>query len=135
MTGKTRPTEVTEQASNGFAGGTTRDAVPAPVPVSPGLDFGSAWDYAPAPETVKVAIAPRYGLYINGKFVEPARPKGKKQAGAPERYFPTLNPATEEPLAEVAAGAASDVDAAVRAAREALPEWIALRAEERAKLL
>jgi aldehyde dehydrogenase (NAD+) len=51
------------------------------------------WDYAPAPESTDiVSIAPRYGLFVGGEFVPPAA----------DQYFATLNPATEEPLAEVA---------------------------------
>lgn len=50
-------------------------------------------------------------------------------------YFETLNPATQEVLAEVAAGTAQEVDAAVRAARDAFPAWAAKPAGERAKLV
>lgn len=37
--------------------------------------------------------------------------------------FPTLDPATGETLAEVAMAGTADVDAAVAAARKALPGW------------
>jgi phenylacetaldehyde dehydrogenase len=46
-----------------------------------------------------------------------------------------LDPATGSLLTEVAAGTASDVDAAVAAARAALPVWNALAPAERANLL
>ena len=37
------------------------------------LEFGSAWDYAPAPETPDhVQIDPKYGLFIGGRWVTPA---------------------------------------------------------------
>jgi 5-carboxymethyl-2-hydroxymuconic-semialdehyde dehydrogenase len=51
--------------------------------------------------------------------------------------FETLNPATNEPIANVADGGAEDVDAAVRAAREAFDEgpWPRLKADERAEVL
>ncbi len=51
--------------------------------------------------------------------------------------FPTLDPATNDPLADVAAGTAEDVDLAVRAARRAFDEgpWPRLRASERAAAL
>ena len=51
--------------------------------------------------------------------------------------FQTLNPATEEPLAEVAEGAEADVDAAVRAARAAFEAgaWSRRSASERAATL
>ena len=36
------------------------------------LDFGHAWDYAPAPEaTDHVKIDPKYGLFIGGRWVTP----------------------------------------------------------------
>ncbi len=91
---------------------------------------GAMWDYSPAPETAKVEIKPRYGHFIGGRFVEPRR---SKETATP--YFPTLNPATEEPLAEVAQGSAADVDAAVRAAQAALPKWAGLKPTERAKYI
>ncbi len=51
--------------------------------------------------------------------------------------FESLNPATNAPLATVAAGAAADVDAAVRAARRAFDEgpWPRMKATERAAVL
>jgi 5-carboxymethyl-2-hydroxymuconic-semialdehyde dehydrogenase len=49
--------------------------------------------------------------------------------------FETLNPATQEPLAEVARGGAEEVNAAVAAAKAAFPKWAALPAPERAKLM
>ena len=51
------------------------------------------------------------------------------------RYEPTINPATEEPIAEVAYGGPDDVAAAVESAREAHPKWAALKDLERAKYL
>ena len=50
-------------------------------------------------------------------------------------YFETLNPATQEPLAEVARGGAAEVDAAVAAAKAAFPAWAGTPATERAALL
>ena len=51
------------------------------------LTFGGKWDYAPAPEDSKnYVIAPRHELFIDGKFVAPASGK----------YFPSINPATEQ---------------------------------------
>jgi aldehyde dehydrogenase (NAD+) len=85
------------------------------------------WDYAPAPESAGVvSIAPRYGLFIGGEFVPPA------DGG----YFATLNPATEEPLAEVAQAGQADVDRAVAAARDAYEgPWGATPGRDRAKYL
>ena len=85
------------------------------------------WDYAPAPESTDVvSIAPRYGLFIGGEFVPPA------DGGT----FATLNPATEEPLAEVAQAGQQDVDRAVAAARAAYEgPWGATPGRDRAKYL
>src|SRR6478609_5841597 len=46
-----------------------------------------------------------------------------------------LNPATGEAIAEVPAGTAEDVDAAVETAKKALPEWLDSTPAERAELL
>ncbi|MES2611926.1 MAG: 5-carboxymethyl-2-hydroxymuconate semialdehyde dehydrogenase [Pseudomonadota bacterium] len=50
-------------------------------------------------------------------------------------YFETVNPATQEVLAEVASGGAAEVNAAVAAAKDAFPAWAGLPAPERAKLI
>ncbi len=86
-----------------------------------------SWQYAPAPqERDIVTIAPTYGLFIGGEFV-PA---------ADGRTFTTVNPATEEPLAEIALAGEADVDRAVRAAREAYDNvWGPMPGAQRAKYL
>ncbi|MBE3589321.1 MAG: 5-carboxymethyl-2-hydroxymuconate semialdehyde dehydrogenase [Firmicutes bacterium] len=64
--------------------------------------------------------------FIDGRFVE----------GAAGRWFTTLNPATNEPLAQVAEGLAEDVDRAVRSARRAFEEsWWRHKPAERAAAL
>jgi 5-carboxymethyl-2-hydroxymuconic-semialdehyde dehydrogenase len=50
-------------------------------------------------------------------------------------YFESINPATQEVLAEVARGGVKEVDAAVSAAKAAFPKWAATPAPERARLL
>jgi 5-carboxymethyl-2-hydroxymuconic-semialdehyde dehydrogenase len=50
-------------------------------------------------------------------------------------YFQTVNPATQEVLAEVASGGETEVNAAVAAAKDAFPAWAGLAATERAKLV
>ncbi|HPG61097.1 MAG TPA: 5-carboxymethyl-2-hydroxymuconate semialdehyde dehydrogenase, partial [Casimicrobium sp.] len=50
-------------------------------------------------------------------------------------YFETINPATQEVLAEVAAGGETEVNAAVAAAKAAFPKWAGLPATERARLV
>jgi len=91
----------------------------------PALEFGTGvFDYAPAPEaTDHVRLASRYGLFIGGEFVEP-------KSG---RFLDTVNPATEEKLAEVAEGGEADVAAAVAAARAAFRSWSRLPGAERGK--
>ncbi|MFN6994600.1 MAG: 5-carboxymethyl-2-hydroxymuconate semialdehyde dehydrogenase [Aquincola tertiaricarbonis] len=50
-------------------------------------------------------------------------------------YFETVNPATQDVLAEVAAGGEAEVHAAVAAAKAAFPKWAGLPATERARLM
>ncbi len=67
-------------------------------------------EYAPALESSDIVnIAESYGLFIDGEFVE---------TSSGERLI-TVNPATAEPLAEVAVAGEADVDRAVAAARRA----------------
>jgi 5-carboxymethyl-2-hydroxymuconic-semialdehyde dehydrogenase len=58
---------------------------------------------------------------------------GKVQSSA--SYFETINPATQEVLAEVALGGEAEVNAAVAAAKAAFPKWAGMPAVERAKLI
>jgi 5-carboxymethyl-2-hydroxymuconic-semialdehyde dehydrogenase len=58
---------------------------------------------------------------------------GKSVPG--REYFETVNPATQEVLAEVAAGGEDLVHAAVAAAKTAFPAWAGLPAPERAKIV
>jgi len=57
------------------------------------------------------------------------------RAVAGRTYFETVNPATQDVLAEVAAGGEDEVNAAVAAAREAFPKWAATPAPQRARLV
>ena len=93
----------------------------------PALDFGHAWDYAPAPEaTDHVKILPRYELFVGGKWRAPKSGK----------YFPTVSPSTEQVLSEVAEANAADVDLAVKAARQAYERvWSKMKGSERAKYI
>jgi 5-carboxymethyl-2-hydroxymuconic-semialdehyde dehydrogenase len=50
-------------------------------------------------------------------------------------YFETVDPATQAVLAEVAAGGAEEIGAAVAAAKAAFPKWAATPAAERAKMM
>jgi acyl-CoA reductase-like NAD-dependent aldehyde dehydrogenase len=84
------------------------------------------FEYAPAPESRGIVdIKPSYGLFVNGEFTE-----------GHGTSFKTINPATEEVLAEVAEADAADVDAAVAAARAAYDSvWSRMPGRERAKYL
>jgi 5-carboxymethyl-2-hydroxymuconic-semialdehyde dehydrogenase len=58
---------------------------------------------------------------------------GKRVAS--RSYFETVDPATQDVLAEVARGGAAEVDAAVAAAQAAFPAWSRAPAVERARLM
>ena len=89
-------------------------------------------DWGPAPDSDKPATEwlakheRRFGQYVNGRWTPAASGDGA---------FEVLNPATRKPLATVSQGTKQDVDAAVRAAREALPAWRALDGHARARYL
>ncbi|HEX3424709.1 MAG TPA: aldehyde dehydrogenase family protein [Acidimicrobiales bacterium] len=85
------------------------------------------WDYAPAPESRAVVdIKPSYGLFIDGDFRDPLD----------GTTFKTVNPATEEVLAEVSAAGSRDVERAVQAATTAQRQvWGPMPGVERAKYL
>jgi aldehyde dehydrogenase (NAD+) len=90
----------------------TMEYGPAPEAAAPALDWIAEHDGAP-------------GHWINGKWARPA-------AG---EWFESVNPASGKVLARVAQGSAKDVNAAVRAARTAQPEWAALGGHGRARHL
>jgi aldehyde dehydrogenase (NAD+) len=84
------------------------------------------FEYAPAPESRDIArLKPSYQIFVNGQFRD-----GTGEA------VKTINPADEEPLAEVAEAGPSDVDDAVKAARKAFEgPWSAMSGAERGKYL
>jgi aldehyde dehydrogenase (NAD+) len=85
------------------------------------------FEYAPAPESRAIVdIKPSYGLFIGGEFVEPL------DGGV----IKSVNPASEEVLAEVAEAGERDVDRAVQAARSAYQDvWGQMSGRDRAKYL
>src|SRR5258706_2126607 len=95
------------------------------------LEKYKAMEYGPAPEDPKETLVwldahkRRFGHFIGGKWQAPSEGK----------YFETSDPATGEKIADVAQGSAADVDAAVKAARGALPVWQGYSPHERAKYL
>ncbi|MDO9638975.1 MAG: aldehyde dehydrogenase family protein [Pseudotabrizicola sp.] len=64
-------------------------------------------------------------FYINGSWVAPANP----------RDYQVINPSNEEPCAVISLGDQADTDAAVAAAKAALPGWAATPPKERARLV
>jgi len=95
----------------------------------PDLFETMAW--GPAPESDMPALAwigqhgASFGHYIDGAWTKPRKAS----------QFEVMNPATGKVVARVAQGTKSDVDAAVLAARSALPAWQALTGHERARHL
>jgi aldehyde dehydrogenase (NAD+) len=88
-------------------------------------------EYGPAPESAGPAqgwLEARgrtFGCFIGGAWtpVDEAR------------LFETINPANKRPLAQVTQASAAEVDAAVEAARRALPAWSAAPGHVRARYL
>lgn len=78
------------------------------------------------PDVVEFLKGPK-GLFIDGEFVPSLSGK----------TFKSINPATEEVLAEVAEAEAPDIDRAVKAARRAFESgpWSRMSAAERSRLL
>ena len=64
-------------------------------------------------------------FYINGAWVNPAQPND----------FHVIDPSTEDPCAIISLGSKADTDAAVAAAKAALPGWMATPPEERIALV
>lgn len=96
-------------------------------PTSPStkLNFTGDWKYADAPQDSSfVEIDDQYGLFIGGEFVAPKS----------DQWFKTINPAKKKKLSRVAKADETDIDRAVKAAREAYEErWAPLPAKERGK--
>ena len=72
-----------------------------------------------------MSTAQTRGLWIDGQVTDAA------EGGT----FPTFNPATGQPICDIARADASDVDRAVRAAAQALEHWRALSGTERGRIL
>jgi len=90
------------------------------------LKFGSAFEYAPAPESTPVKLKKQYELFIDGEFVAPSRGK----------YFGSVNPATGKRHARIAKAEPADVDAAIQSARNAYSKvWSKMAPSERGKYL
>ncbi len=88
------------------------------------MEYGPALEDASEVTKWLAAHGRSFGHYIDGAWTA---------VGA--ESFETKNPATGEVLATVATASAADVDAAVAAARAALPAWQALTGHQRARYL
>src|SRR3954453_17766667 len=86
----------------------------------------TVFEYAPAPESRSiVGIAPSYGLFIDGEFVD-----------GTGTSFKTVNPATEEVLSEIATRRDADDDRPGKAPRRAFTRtWGRMRPADRGKYL
>jgi len=94
-------------------------------------DILETLEWGPAPESDKFARewldnhGPDFGMYINGAWVKP-------ESG---ENFDTHNPATGEQLGTISQAGKTEVDAAVAAARAALPGWSSSPGHVRARYL
>jgi aldehyde dehydrogenase (NAD+) len=88
-------------------------------------------EYGPAPESASPAKrwlderGRQMRHFIGGEWRDPSGGE----------WFESANPATNLPLAQIAQGSQEDVDAAVAAARDALPAWSGLDGHARARYL
>ena len=104
----------------------SRPAKKTARPTSRELVFGDLWEFDPAPETADPKLKTRYDLFIHGQFVKPSAGK----------YFDSINPATEEKIADIALAGSTDVDLAFRSARKAYDSvWGRMPGAERGKYL
>ena len=91
------------------------------------LEFNGNWNLSPSIEnTDHIQIKEKYGLFINGKFIDPISGK----------YFPTINPSNETKLAHIAEANTKDIDLAVKSARKAYNDvWSKMAPNERGKYI
>ncbi|MBI5953812.1 MAG: aldehyde dehydrogenase family protein [Chloroflexi bacterium] len=87
--------------------------------------------YGPAPETSKpvldwiAAHNGKFQLFINNEWRDPST----------KEWYPSINPATKQKLADVAKASEDDVQDAVKAARKAFRSWSQLSGHARARYL
>ena len=91
------------------------------------LEFNGNWNLSPSIEnTDHIQIKEKYGLFINGKFIDPISGK----------YFPTINPSNETKLAHIAEANTKDIDLAVKSARNTYNNvWSKMAPKERGKYI
>tara|TARA_B100001964_G_scaffold145822_1_gene160534 strand:+ start:1204 stop:2658 length:1455 start_codon:yes stop_codon:yes gene_type:complete len=90
------------------------------------IDLNKNWNYALARENIShIRLKNKYDLFIDGKFIKPSSNK----------YFDTINPATEKVIAKIAEANREDVNLAVKSARKSFKIWSKLEAKERGKYI
>src|SRR5689334_2505458 len=100
-----------------------------PTPMATVAEIFKTMEYGPAPESDKEALGwlakheRVFGHFVDGAWTEPGR------------TFDVINPSTSKTIARVTDGTKGDVDAAVAAARRALPTWKGLTPHARARYL
>src|SRR2546422_10648381 len=76
-------------------------------------------EYGPAPESPTIAQdwlkahGPQMKMYIDGEWVTPSGGE----------YFDSINPATGKSIVQIAQAGKADIDAAIKAARQAFKDW------------
>jgi aldehyde dehydrogenase (NAD+) len=89
------------------------------------MEYGPALESRSSADEWLDSHKQKFGLFINGKWSSPKSGK----------YFKTFNPGDKKQLALVAEAGQQDVNAAVAAAKKALPAWVALGCHGRARFL
>jgi aldehyde dehydrogenase (NAD+) len=90
-----------------------------------------ALPYGPAPEASKPALDwiaahnGKFQLFINNEWCDPST----------KEWYPSINPATRQKLADIARAGEDDVQFAVKAARKAFRSWSQLPGHTRARYL
>src|SRR6202034_2630389 len=90
-----------------------------------GYSSNVPFPFSYAPEITRFTMVNRLQFYIDGAWVDPVVKKST----------PVVNPATEEPMYEIALGSKADVDKAVKAAKRAFDTFSQTSREERVALL
>ena len=114
-----------------FSAGNSASTAPANGAPNSVRSIFDSMSYGPAPEgdaPVRDWLKLRdhaFGHFINGQWT----------AASASESFAAFDPSSGKPLAQIAQGTAADVNAAVTAAREALPAWQALEGHARARYL
>ena len=91
------------------------------------LEFNGDWDLSPSLEsTDHIDLKDKYGLFINGGFLEPLSNK----------YFSTINPSNENQISLIAEAGSEDINLAVKSAKDAYENvWSKMPAKERSKYI